>query len=91
LVEGNVADLDLVVELAPARITQVVHFAAYKKSASRGSAVRWLNGTGTVKLVSDAETGVNEWFPRVLGLRQPPRYGDETQPSRASTPNEGDD
>ena len=55
LVEGDIADLDLVVELCARRdITQVVHFAAYKsvgESMAQPSRY-WLNNvTGTVKLV----------------------------------------
>ena len=57
LVEGNIADLDLVIELCNRRdITQVVHFAAYKsvgESMDQPSRY-WLNNvTGTVKLVED--------------------------------------
>ena len=55
LVEGNIADLDLIIELCNRRdITQVVHFAAYKsvgESMDQPSRY-WLNNvTGTVKLV----------------------------------------
>jgi UDP-glucose-4-epimerase GalE len=55
LVEGNIADLDLVVELCNRRdITQVVHFAAYKSvgESMEQPSRYWLNNvTGTVKLV----------------------------------------
>ena len=55
LVEGNIADLDLVVELCTRRdITQVVHFAAYKSvgESMEQPSRYWLNNvTGTVKLV----------------------------------------
>jgi UDP-glucose-4-epimerase GalE len=55
LVEGNVADLDLVVDLCNRRdITQVVHFAAYKSvgESMEQPSKYWLNNvTGTVKLV----------------------------------------
>lgn len=65
LVEGNIADLDLVVELCTRRdITQVVHFAAYKSvGESMAEPSRyWLNNvTGTVKLVEAMLTaGVND-------------------------------
>jgi UDP-glucose-4-epimerase GalE len=55
LVEGNIADQDLVVELCTRRdITQVVHFAAYKSvgESMEQPARYWLNNVaGTVKLV----------------------------------------
>ena len=55
LVEGNIADLDLVVDLCTRRhITQVVHFAAYKnvgESMDQPSRYWRNNVTGTVKLV----------------------------------------
>ncbi len=55
LVEGNIADLDLVVDLCNRRdITQVVHFAAYKSvgESMEQPSRYWLNNvTGTVKLV----------------------------------------
>jgi len=65
LVEGNVADLDLVVELCSRRdITQVVHFAAYKNvgESMEQPSRYWLNNvTGTVKLVEAMLTaGVND-------------------------------
>jgi UDP-glucose-4-epimerase GalE len=65
LVEGNIADLDLVVELCTRRdITQVVHFAAYKNvgESMEQPARYWLNNvTGTVKLVEAMLTaGVND-------------------------------
>jgi len=65
LVEGNIADLDLVVELCTRRdITSVVHFAAYKSvGESMAEPSRyWLNNvSGTVKLVEAMLTaGVND-------------------------------
>jgi UDP-glucose-4-epimerase GalE len=55
LVEGNIADLDLVVDLCSRRdVTQVVHFAAYKNvgESMEQPSRYWLNNvTGTVKLV----------------------------------------
>ncbi|HEY4607733.1 MAG TPA: NAD-dependent epimerase/dehydratase family protein, partial [Ilumatobacteraceae bacterium] len=65
LVEGNIADLDLVVELCSRRdITQVVHFAAYKNvgESMEQPSRYWLNNvTGTVKLVEAMLTaGVND-------------------------------
>ncbi|MEP7112985.1 MAG: UDP-glucose 4-epimerase GalE [Ilumatobacteraceae bacterium] len=55
LVEGNIADLDLVVDLCNRRdITQVVHFAAYKSvgESMEQPSRYWLNNvTGTVKLI----------------------------------------
>ena len=65
LVEGNIADLDLVVDLCARRdITQVVHFAAYKSvGESMAEPSRyWLNNvSGTVKLVEAMLTaGVND-------------------------------
>ena len=65
LVEGNIADLDLVVELCTRRdITQVVHFAAYKSvgESMEQPSRYWLNNvTGTVKLVEAMLTaGVND-------------------------------
>ncbi|HEY0521000.1 MAG TPA: UDP-glucose 4-epimerase GalE, partial [Ilumatobacteraceae bacterium] len=55
LVQGNIADLDLVVDLCDRRdITQVVHFAAYKSvgESMEQPSKYWLNNvTGTVKLV----------------------------------------
>ena len=65
LVEGNIADLDLVVELCTRRdITQVVHFAAYKNvgESMEQPSRYWLNNvTGTVKLVEAMLTaGVND-------------------------------
>ena len=54
LVEGNITDLDLIVELCTRRdITQVVHFAAYKSvgESMEQPSRYWLNNvTGTVKL-----------------------------------------
>jgi UDP-glucose-4-epimerase GalE len=65
LVEGNIADLDLVVDLCNRRdITQVVHFAAYKSvgESMEQPSRYWLNNvTGTVKLVEAMLTaGVND-------------------------------
>jgi len=65
LVEGNIADLDLVVELCSRRdITQVVHFAAYKNvgESMEQPSRYWLNNvTGTVKFVEAMLTaGVND-------------------------------
>ena len=65
LVEGDIADLDLVVELCTRRdITQVVHFAAYKSvgESMEQPSRYWLNNvTGTVKLVEAMLTaGVND-------------------------------
>ena len=65
LVEGNIADLDLIVELCTRRdITQVVHFAAYKSvgESMEQPSRYWLNNvTGTVKLVEAMLTaGVND-------------------------------
>ena len=65
LVEGNIADLDLVVDLCNRRdITQVVHFAAYKNvgESMEQPSRYWLNNvTGTVKLVEAMLTaGVND-------------------------------
>ncbi len=65
LVEGDIADLDLVVELCNRRdITQVVHFAAYKNvgESMEQPSRYWLNNvTGTVKLVEAMLTaGVND-------------------------------
>ncbi|HSB86978.1 MAG TPA: UDP-glucose 4-epimerase GalE [Ilumatobacteraceae bacterium] len=65
LVEGNIADLDLVVDLCTRReITQVVHFAAYKNvgESMELPSRYWLNNvTGTVKLVEAMLTsGVND-------------------------------
>jgi UDP-glucose-4-epimerase GalE len=55
LVEGDIADLDLVVDLCARRdVTQVVHFAAYKSvgESMEQPSRYWLNNvTGTVKLV----------------------------------------
>jgi UDP-glucose-4-epimerase GalE len=55
LVEGNIADLDLVVDLCNRRdISQVVHFAAYKSvgESMEQPSRYWLNNvTGTVKLI----------------------------------------
>jgi UDP-glucose-4-epimerase GalE len=55
LVEGNIADQDLVVELCNRRdVTQVIHFAAYKSvgESMEQPARYWLNNVaGTVKLV----------------------------------------
>jgi UDP-glucose-4-epimerase GalE len=55
LVQGNIADQDLVVELCNRRdVTQVVHFAAYKSvgESMEQPARYWLNNVaGTVKLV----------------------------------------
>jgi len=65
LVEGNIADLDLVVELCSRRdITQVVHFAAYKNvgESMEQPSRYWLNNvTGKVKFVEAMLTaGVND-------------------------------
>jgi UDP-glucose-4-epimerase GalE len=65
LVEGNVADLDLVVDLCNRRdVSQVVHFAAYKSvgESMEEPSRYWLNNvTGTVKLVEAMLTaGVND-------------------------------
>ena len=65
LVQGNIADLDLVVDLCSRRdITQVVHFAAYKSvgESMEQPSRYWLNNvTGTVKLVEAMLTaGVND-------------------------------
>jgi nucleoside-diphosphate-sugar epimerase len=64
LVEGDIADLDLVVELCNRRdITQVVHFAAYKNvgESMEQPSRYWLNNvTGTVKLVEAMPTAVND-------------------------------
>ncbi|MDP9463432.1 MAG: NAD-dependent epimerase/dehydratase family protein, partial [Actinomycetota bacterium] len=65
LVEGNIADLDLVVDLCNRReVTQVVHFAAYKSvgESMEQPSRYWLNNvTGTVKLVEAMLTaGVND-------------------------------
>ena len=65
LVVGDIADLDLVVELCTRRdITQVVHFAAYKSvgESMEQPSRYWLNNVaGTVKLVEAMLTaGVND-------------------------------
>lgn len=65
LVEGNIVDLDLVVDLCTRRdVTQVVHFAAYKNvgESMEQPSRYWLNNvTGTVKLVEAMLTsGVND-------------------------------
>jgi UDP-glucose-4-epimerase GalE len=97
LVEGNIADLDLVVELCTRRdITQVVHFAAYKNvgESMEQPSRYWLNNvTGTVKLVEAMLTaGVNDIVfssscSCTATRRRSPSTRTRRSDRRASTPN----